>query len=90
MDGGRADERLGDELNVPTDTIAFHANWTVGVENKAKMLDMVWNNLRPGREICARGKPARIRRRLRRREDKTPQLFRHPELLTADDTDWRG
>ncbi len=31
----------GQELEVPPETIAFHANWTVGVENKIKLIDMV-------------------------------------------------
>lgn len=31
----------GDQVNPPADLLAHHANWTVGVENKLKLLDAV-------------------------------------------------
>lgn len=31
----------GSDFNIPEDIIAHHANWTVGVENKIKLLDLV-------------------------------------------------
>jgi len=31
----------GEKLHIPAATICFHANWTIGVENKLKLLDMV-------------------------------------------------
>jgi hypothetical protein len=30
----------GSNLNIPNDTLVFHANWTEGIENKEKLLDM--------------------------------------------------
>ena len=37
----------GEDFNLPDDLVTFHANWTIGVENKIKLIDYVLgkNNL---------------------------------------------
>lgn len=30
-------------IKIPNDTLVFHANWTVGIDNKIKLLDMIRN-----------------------------------------------
>lgn len=34
----------GDTVDIPTGIRIFHANWTIGVENKAELLKLALNN----------------------------------------------
>ncbi len=41
----------GDHLKLPPDTIAFHANWAIGVKKKLRLLDMVLKEMPPAGEL---------------------------------------
>ena len=46
----------GKELELPPETIAFHANWTVGVESKIRLIDMVLGG-RESELLCGDSSP---------------------------------